>query len=40
VADELGLSSVLISISHIDTHAIASAIGVSASRGGAMGAGD
>lgn len=28
VADKLGLSKILISISHIDTHAIASAIGV------------
>jgi holo-[acyl-carrier protein] synthase len=28
VADELGLASILISISHIQTHAIASAIGV------------
>jgi hypothetical protein len=28
IADQLGLSHVLISISHIETHAIASAIGV------------
>ena len=30
VAQQLGLSKILISISHIETHAIASAIGVSA----------
>ncbi len=30
VADELGLTKVLLSISHIETHAIASAIGVGA----------
>jgi len=40
VADELGLAAILISISHIDTHAIASAIGVTESAGGAMGIGD
>jgi holo-[acyl-carrier protein] synthase len=28
IADEMGLSSILISISHIETHAIASAIGL------------
>ncbi len=28
VADEMGLASILLSISHIETHAIASAIGV------------
>lgn len=33
IADEIGLASVLLSISHIETHAIASAIGVG-SRGG------
>jgi holo-[acyl-carrier protein] synthase len=32
VADGLGLADILISISHIDTHAIASAIGVTKSR--------
>ena len=32
IADELGLATILISISHIDTHAIASAIGLEAGR--------
>jgi holo-[acyl-carrier protein] synthase len=40
IADELGISSLLISISHIQTHAIASAIGSAESLGGAMGIGD
>jgi holo-[acyl-carrier protein] synthase len=40
IADQQGLSSILISISHIDTHAIASAIASAESRGGAMGIGD
>ena len=40
IADQQGLSSILVSISHIDTHAIASAIASSESRGGAMGIGD
>ena len=34
IADALGLDRVLISISHIETHAIASAIGVGESGGG------
>jgi holo-[acyl-carrier protein] synthase len=40
IADELGLASVLISISHIGTHAIASAIGSTGATGGAKGRGD
>lgn len=40
IADEMGLSEVLISISHIDTHAIASAMGLAESSGGALGIGD
>ena len=40
IADEQGLSSILISISHIETHAIASAIASAESRGGALGIGD
>ncbi len=40
IADQQGLSSIHISISHIDTHAIASAIASAESRGGAMGIGD
>jgi len=40
IADQQGLSSILISISHIDTHAIASAIASAESRGGAIGIGD
>jgi holo-[acyl-carrier protein] synthase len=40
IADELGLASILVSISHIGTHAIASAIGTNASPGRATGAGD
>lgn len=34
IADEIGLGEILISISHIQTHAIASAIGLSAPGGG------
>lgn len=40
IADQQGLASILISISHIDTHAIASAIGSAESSGGAIGIGD
>ncbi len=40
IADELGLSGIIISISHIETHAIASAIGSDESVGGAIGIGD
>lgn len=40
IADTLRLSKVLISISHISTHAIASAIGVTESVGNALGIGD
>lgn len=40
IADEKGLSRILISISHIKTHAIASAIGLSDPHGGALGIGD
>lgn len=40
IADELGLASILISISHIGTHAIASAIGSGEPTGGAVSAGD
>lgn len=40
VADNLRLATVLISISHIGTHAIASAIGAAESSGGALGIGD
>lgn len=40
IADELGLTTILISISHIGTHAIASAIGSRQPIGGAVGAGD
>ena len=40
LADAMGLASILISISHISTHAIASAVGSSESAGGAMGIGD
>ena len=40
IADQQGLSSILISISHIDTHAIASAIASAESCGGAMGIGE
>ncbi len=38
IAEELGLVSVVVSISHIGTHAIASAIGSKQPAGGAMGA--
>ncbi|MBN1553225.1 MAG: holo-ACP synthase [Phycisphaerae bacterium] len=37
VADEIGLSKILISISHIETHAIASAIGLGLPPSGALG---
>jgi holo-[acyl-carrier protein] synthase len=37
IADELGLSKILISISHIETHAIASAIGLGLPPSGALG---
>lgn len=40
IADQQGLASILISISHIQTHAIASAIGSKESCGGALGIGD
>jgi holo-[acyl-carrier protein] synthase len=40
VADQLNLCSILISISHIETHAIASAIGQREDSGGALGIGD
>jgi len=40
IADELNLSGVLVSISHISTHAVASALGVAEAAGGAMGIGD
>lgn len=40
IADGLGLCSILISISHIGTHAIASAIGQMEDNGGALGIGD
>ena len=40
IADQQGLSSIIISISHIDTHAIASAIASAESSGGAIGIGD
>jgi len=40
LADEMGLASILISISHISTHAIASAVGSAESAGGALGVGD
>ena len=40
IADELGLAGIVISISHTDTHAIASAIGLAGSTGGALGIGN
>lgn len=40
IADEQGLAKILISISHIETHAIASAIGSTDSSGGALSIGD
>ncbi|MCL2701529.1 MAG: holo-ACP synthase [Phycisphaerae bacterium] len=40
IADQQGLCSILISISHTQTHAIASAIGLRESSGGALGIGD
>ncbi len=40
LADEMHVAKILISISHIETHAIASAIGVAESSGGSMDIGD
>ena len=40
LADEMHLAKILISISHIETHAIASAIGVAEASDGALGIGD
>jgi len=40
IADGMNLSKVLISISHIETHAVASAVGAAESSGGALGIGD
>ena len=40
LADEQGLTAILISISHIDTHAIASAVATAEDSGGALGIGD
>jgi len=40
ISDRQNLASIVISISHIATHAIASAIGSAESTGGAMGVGD
>ena len=40
IADGMALSKILISISHIDTHAVASAIGAAEASGGALGIGD
>jgi holo-[acyl-carrier protein] synthase len=40
IADELGMAQIVISISHTDTHAIASAIGLETEHGGAMGVGN
>jgi holo-[acyl-carrier protein] synthase len=40
VSDKLGLCSIIVSISHIGTHAIASAIGNAEDSGGALGIGD
>ncbi len=39
IADELGIASILLSISHVPSHAIASAIAQKESDGGAMGIG-
>ncbi len=39
IADQQGLEKIVISISHTDTHAIASAIGLETKTGGAMGIG-
>jgi holo-[acyl-carrier protein] synthase len=36
IADQLGLASILVSISHVETHAMASAIGSAEGRGGAL----
>ncbi|MBI5722340.1 MAG: holo-ACP synthase [Planctomycetes bacterium] len=40
LADQMGLAKILISISHISTHAIASAIGAAEDSGHALGIGD
>jgi len=40
IADQQGICRILISISHTSTHAIASAIGLRESSGGALGIGD
>jgi holo-[acyl-carrier protein] synthase len=40
IADQQGLASILISISHVRTHAIASAVASAESKGGALGVGD
>ncbi len=40
IADEQALASILVSISHIPTHAVASAVGLRASTGGALKVGD
>jgi holo-[acyl-carrier protein] synthase len=40
LADAMGLETILISISHIATHAIASAVASARSGGGALGVGD
>ncbi|HOF18993.1 MAG TPA: holo-ACP synthase, partial [Phycisphaerae bacterium] len=40
IADEMALTKVLVSISHISTHAVATAIGLTAAHGGALGIGD
>ncbi len=40
LADDMGLAAIHVSISHIETHAIGSAIGERASSGGALSVGD
>jgi holo-[acyl-carrier protein] synthase len=40
IADQQGLAAILISLSHIGTHAVASAIGTAEGAGGALGIGD
>ena len=40
IADQQGLSNILISISHVRSHAIASAVASAESKGGALGVGD
>ncbi len=40
LADQMRIAGVLISISHVETHAIASAIGLAEASGGALGIGD